>query len=277
MEQKKICEDNLNSFQTENENELMVKKRYGFLPLSIWYLVKNDKLQHYISDDLGIGSYGDKTKQQLSQFNPTVAEKIIKIWSKKGDKILDHFSGRCRALIAQLLERQYTGYEISPKVYTQLMNRINKKTLTDFKSKPIVYNKDCRLMEHNDEFNLIFTCPPYWDVEDYNKAYDEDVDGQLSNYNTYEYFLREYEIVIKKCFFALKIDGFVVWVVSDIRRNKELIPFSSDTIKIFQKCGFIMHDIIINKLNSLAVMGVGSALNNKYTPKIHEYILVFKK
>jgi DNA modification methylase len=264
-----------------NEEEAMVRKRYGFLPTSVWYLTKTQGLLKLVEDNIGTGSYGDGNP--LSQFNPVVAEKIIKIWSKEGEKILDPFAGRCRAIMARHLNRHYRGYEISPKAYSQLQANLNRNSLhlwtgETYKCVPVLCNQDSRLMvEPDEEYDLIFSCPPFWDVEDYNEQYGEHELGQLSDIHDYDKFLADYKIIIANCYKALKTGKYAVWVVADIRRNKTLIPFHADTIRIFQEVGFACHDVIVNQLNSLAIMGIGQALENKYTPKMHEYILVFKK
>ena len=258
-----------------------VYAKYGFLPTSCWWFAKTASLQAYVDDEVAEGTYAresDVANNRLSQFNPVIAEKIIRIWSEPHDKILDPFAGRARGLMAQLHNRQYVGYEISPKVCKQLQERLARQGLgKGYQHAPQVLNKDSRTIDYGEMFDLVFSCPPYWNVEDYNEAYGESNPGQLSDFKKYEDFLVDYEAIIGKCFKALKKGKYAVWVVSDIRRDKKLIPFAADTIRIFQKQGFTPHDIVINKLNSLAVLGIGSALENKYTPKVHEYILVFKK
>ena len=154
---------------------------------------------------------------------------------------------------------------------------MDTQRLNTYKYKPEVRNADSRTIDAIEEFDMVFSCPPYWDVEDYNKLYGENLGGSLSEIKTYADFLHVYQHIIAKCHRALKPGKYAVWVVGDIRRDKTLIPFAADSIRIFMEVGFTLHDVIINKLNSMSVMGVGSALDNKYTPKMHEYILVFKK
>jgi len=269
------CESNKNKSKFAD----MVLYKFGFVPTSCWWFNKTHSLQVFINDELAENTYStiDVAAQRLSQFNPVIAEKIIKIWSNKHDKILDPFAGRCRALMAQFLERQYVGYEISKTVCNILTLRINQIRLNKYLYTPKIINSDSNTMKYNEEFDFIFSCPPYWNVEDYTTAYNEKMVGQLSDISNYNEFLVAYTNIIQKCYTALKKGKYAVFVVSDIRREKKLIPFSMHTINIFQKVGFELHDIIINKLNSLAILGVGQALENGYTPKIHEYILVFRK
>lgn len=253
------------------------KVKYGFLPTSLWYVVKDKKLLLFMHDDMADDTYAKGAP--LSQFNPTVAERIIKYWSEPGDKILDPFSGRTRCMCAYNLDRHYTGYEISPKVFNYLNEKmaVQKRLVAKTNINITLVNSDSRTMPHREEFDLIFSCPPYFDVEDYNKLYEEQLTGQMGSVHKYEEFMVMYEDVIKKCYNALKKDKYCVWVVGDIRRDKQLIPFATDTINIFRKIGFKMHDIVINELNSLSILGIGCCAENKYTAKKHEYILVFKK
>jgi len=271
--------------------QMLVKKRLGFLPTSIWRITKTKTLNRYVDDEMAKGTYGgwkqgktgrkyvwnEPKEARLSQFNPVVAERVIKIWSKEGEKILDPFSGRCRALIAQKLNRQYFGYEISPKAHAKMKERLARNTLTPFKFPAQVICGDSAKINTVNEFDMVFSCPPYWDVEDYDKCYVEKTEGQLSSLHEYKDFLKQYGKIIKKCYTALKPGKFCVWVVNDIRRDKRLIPFGSDTINLFEQAGFHFHDIIINELFGLAIMGVRRVLTLNYVPKMHEYILVFKK
>lgn len=260
----------------EKAKEGMVKSKYGFLPVSIWHIAKDKVLSLSVRDDIGKDSYANN--KQLSEFNPLVANRIIRYWSKPGDWLLDPFAGRNRALMAYNTARNYVGYEISQKVCAYLNDKLQaQRRLIDKNISIEVINADCGTMEYNEKFDLAFSCPPYWDVEDYNKLYGEANAHNLGSMHNYDMFLAEYEKVIAKVYKALKDGKFCVWVVNDIRRDKQLIPFHVDTINIFLRNGFFLHDIVINELNSLSILGLQSCDANNYTAKIHEYILVFRK
>jgi len=260
----------------EIREDQTVKRQLGFIPTSVLYLRKSQSLQKSVNDKLGQDSYTRGTTS-LSQFNPALAELIIKLWSNKDDIILDPFAGRCRAIVARNMDRKYIGYEISVKAYEHLLQTLKRNTLVQHKHQPKVINISSEQIEADCIADLVFSCPPYWNVEDYDKAYGEQIDGQLSSIPNYDAFLLIYKNIIGKCFNALKPGKYVVWVVADIRRNKTLIPFGADTIKIFQDVGFKVHDVIINKLDSLAIRGIAQCIKNNYLPKMHEYVLVFKK
>jgi hypothetical protein len=46
---------------------------------------------------------------------------------------------------------------------------------------------------------------------------------------------------------------------------------------VFCGAGFVLHDLLIHKLDSAAIVGCGNFDNNNFVTKSHEYILVFKK
>ena len=77
---------------------------------------------------------------------------------------------------------------------------------------------------------------------------------------------------------VLKWNKFAVYVVGDVRFGGKFYPLHVDFINIFTDVGFELWDIIINILISpRAWFAVGTNAKRKYTHKIHEYILVFKK
>jgi len=90
-----------------NGVDFMVRSRYGFLPTSVWHEDKNSALMAYVSDKLRGSETGGNP---LSEFNPTVADHILRYWSEPNDWVLDPFAGRTRALIAKTLGRNYVGF-----------------------------------------------------------------------------------------------------------------------------------------------------------------------
>ena len=76
---------------------------------------------------------------------------------------------------------------------------------------------------------------------------------------------------------VLKEDKYSIWVCSDWR-NGRFFCFHQDLINLHLERGFVLHDIIINVLNSpFVAFKAGFNDKYKYTGKTHEYILVFKK
>jgi tRNA1(Val) A37 N6-methylase TrmN6 len=80
-----------------------------------------------------------------------------------------------------------------------------------------------------DKFDFVYSCPPYYDLEQYS-----DDPNDLSNIDSYDEFLRSYRSIIAKSCALLKDDRFACFVVGDIRdKNGFYRNFVSDTTKAF--------------------------------------------
>lgn len=260
-----------------------VKEQFGFIPLSVINPTKKSRNKWadkaYIEGDPETEMRrpsGIQYVQNLgfSEFHAGLAENIIRYWSLKGSRVVDPFSGRAtRAVISSTLGREYYGYEISPSTVKRVNERLKELNLD-----ATIYQDDgTKLAQTPDNFaDLVFTCPPYWNLERYEK-----VPGQLSEAKSYDEFL----LSIKECGEnierVMKPGSFCVWVCADFRgyhgMNK-LCTFHVDTINLFNEAGLITHDIIILENNSpFAAVQMGKVAAKRYTSKIHEYILVFRK
>lgn len=252
---------------------------------SIWKYntTKDIKSEHFQQSVKIIDNFINFADDKIfSEFNPSTAKNIISFWSKKDDSILDPFAGRTRALISYVMGRKYFGFEININTW-----KYNQK-LIDFysinKNNTKIVPIDCdniniakqwlkyKKLKH---FDMLFTCPPYWNIETYgNKK------NQLSNINNYTIFLKELIIRLNKNINLIKKDGYICIVVGDFRKNKKYYTFHNDIINEFKNNKDIkLHDIVIlqNIPYSVGAFYFGSSKRNKKVAKIHEYLLVFKK
>ena len=122
--------------------------------------------------------------------------------------------------------------------------------------------------------DMIFTCPPYWNLEKY-----ESIKGQLSDYKGYADFLERFRGIMAKAVSYLKDGGFCALVVGDWRRNNRYYTFHNDCLMILEGLGLELWDFIVNQVNTFDVACVrfGQFRERKYTAKVHEFVLVFKK
>jgi DNA modification methylase len=262
-----------------------VKEELGWLPESIWHLTKGDYWQRFFKDSrdpLGINQKRSSLYEGHTEFNPLLAERVYRYWSNEDDEVLDPFAGRTtRGLVARVMGRHYEGYEVAPLTFEE-----TKQNLTGIEKcwQPSMFNQQlgkwqlwmsdgtilANTLDKSKDF--IFTCPPYWKLEQYEQALD-----QLSQINDYSAFIECIKRCALNCYRVLKSGRFCVWVVNDFRLDGRFYPFHSDVIWAFRPSGLILHDIIINRLNSPVVMGAAQARRLKQTLKIHEYLLVWKK
>lgn len=278
-----------------------VIKKYGFLPSSVWNLrVADSRLNDIIKDnDPSVRTtqrmfnqtkeLPDQmhiiTQRKISQsyFNPVVAERIVKFYTEKGENILDPFMGRATRMITALaLGRNYVGFDVSPKSINfnhKRLDEVQKEQMAKFETKATLFLSDGTKLAPEgiplaeESFDLIFTCPPYWDLEKY-----ESVNGQLSDCLSYEEFMIKIEKSVQRCREVLKKGRHCIWVVNDFRKEGHYYNFHGDLISLFLKNRWNLHDIVINVLIS-PYMHLGAERNDelKYMAKQHEYILVFKK
>ena len=76
----------------------------------------------------------------------------------------------------------------------------------------------------------------------------------------------------------MKPGAFAVWVCGDWRDGGVYRSFHADTINLFQEAGLIHHDTIIMENQSpFAALQMGKVASKRYTSKIHEFIVVFRK
>ena len=271
---------------------MTVEASYGFLPTSVWNILKSRTWTNLIQDKSAVrgtrgkGAAGDRGHLKgiaFSEFNPDLAERIIRYWSIEGDLIVDPFGGRAiRAIVAIKLKRNYIGYEIAPSAYRFTNERLDyvremaeyafdfDNTLGD---STIILGNGCKMSDvSTDTADMIFTCPPYHNLEKY-----ESVEGQLSDIDEYEEFLEKISLCTQHCKRVLKPGKFAVWVVADWRRNG-FKCFHKDCIDIFLKQGFELWDIVVSYYpGQFIYLNIERCEDHKYTSKTHEYVLVFRK
>ena len=214
-----------------------------------------------------------------SSFNPVLCEIVYKWFlPKDSDRILDPFAGGIvRGAVASILNHEYAGFDVNPvQVDSNIKEWEKVREKYEIRDSTRWLKYDCRKFVSNDKFDLIFTCPPYYNLEVYS-----DLESDLSTKATYKDFLVEYTDIIKHTYSLLKDDCFSVWVVSDVRDKitTEYYGLVADTIKIHQQAGFKFYKEIIlyNDTGNLAITS-GDYLNKaRKVGRQHQNVLVFFK
>ena len=217
----------------------------------------------------------DNKDNYVSVFDPALCEIVYKWFCPDNGKILDPFAGgSVRGIVANYLGYKYTGIDIRQEQVDS--NREQGLDILDVNNQPNWYVGDSNALldgEWNDEFDLVFSCPPYADLEVYS-----DLDGDISN-KPYDEFLFLYESIIGKSCKLLKQGGYACFVVGEVRdKNGYYIGFVPDTIRAFEKCGmkFYNEAILLNPVASASMRANGNMKTEKLV-KIHQNVLVFKK
>ena len=141
---------------------------------------------------------------------------------------------------------------------------------------PVWHTGDSRDIKNiiKDEYDLIFSCPPYANLEVYSD------DAKDISTLSYPEFIKAYREIIKNCVDMLKDDRFACFVVGDIRDKKGIYcNFVSDTIAAFQDAGTKLYNeaILITAVGSLPIR-VGRQFDaGRKLGKTHQNVLVFIK
>ena len=214
-----------------------------------------------------------------SSFNPVICEVVYR-WFLPKDKhrILDPFAGGIvRGAVASILKHEYTGFDVNPvQVDSNYAEYAKVSEKYEIHGSTRWLNYDCRKYVSHEKYDLIFTCPPYYNLEIYS-----DLQEDLSTKATYEEFLKDYQQIIEHTYDLLDDDCFSVWVVSDVRdkTTTEYYGLVADTIKLHQQAGFKFYNEIIlyNDTGNLAITS-GDYLNKaRKVGRQHQNILVFFK
>lgn len=209
-----------------------------------------------------------------SIFDPVLCELVYRWFCPKGGKILDPFAGgSVRGVVAGYLGYDYTGIELRPEQVEA--NRQQAEICKDKKPIWIVGDSANADTLATGEYDLIFSCPPYYDLEVYSES-----PGELSAIPAYDAFIQAYRLIISKCVTMLKPNRFACFVVGDIRDKKGFYRnFVSDTITAFQEAGGILYNdaILITAVGSLPIRVARAFQSNRKLGKTHQNVLIFYK
>jgi len=125
------------------------------------------------------------------------------------------------------------------------------------------------------EYDLIFSCPPYYDLELYS-----DLEGELSAVPSYDDFIKAYREIVSKSVVMLRDNSFACFVVGDIRDKKGFYRnFVSDTISAFQDAGMLLYNeaILVTAVGSLPIRVTRAFQSNRKLGKTHQNVLIFYK
>lgn len=225
-----------------------------------------------VSDTAGLSSTG------TSVFDPVLCELAYRWFSPVDGVVLDPFAGGVvRGAIAAALGRRYIGVDLRPeqiqanelewaKIRSQLTDTVDPTWIVGDSTQI-----DTLVSERAD---LVFSCPPYADLEKYS-----DDPADLSNMS-YEDFCTFYGEICTKSVDLLRDDSFIVWVIGDVRDKKGiyrgLIP---ETIRAFEEAGaqYYNEAILVSPVGSLAMRASKFFTTSRKLGKTHQTVLVFVK
>jgi len=223
-------------------------------------------------------------------FPMELCSRLIDIYTKKGDVVLDPFMGSGSTLVvAKEKQRKGIGFDINPTFVKLAKRRLSQQKLVEVGNvEPEIYCDDARNIVKYvkpSSVDLVITSPPYWNIHtrkrsaDYKKSRPySDLEKDLGNINDFNCFMAELKSIFEKVFTVLKHGKKCIVVVMDIRFGSQFFPFHSNVIEIMRQIGFVLEDITIwdrrREYNNLRPLGYPYVF---IVNKVHEYILIFRK
>ncbi len=218
-------------------------------------------------------------------FIPQVPRQLFSRYTKKGDWILDPFSGSGTALIeAQRMKRNAIGIELQEEVAKESQSRIKQERNNESKIRVVCGNSQIinmnKLLEGSNIKNVQFIIfhPPYWDMIKFSEDKND-----LSNSDTLEDYLNRFGKVIDNTTNYLEKDRYCAVVVGDKFANSQVIPLGFYCMNLFIERGFLLKAILVKNFDRTKGKAGQEkvwryrALSSDIYVFDHEYIFIFKK
>lgn len=211
-----------------------------------------------------------------SIFDPVVCEIAYRWYTRPGDLILDPFAGgSVRGIVASTLGRPYVGIDL--RAEQTEANRLQAADICPAMP-PVWITGDAddidALIPDIDPVDLVFTCPPYHDLEVYS---DDPADLSAMSWDD---FLSVYRRIIRKCADRLATDRFMVIVVGDVRDRQGIyrgLPWV--TIHAMQEAGLRLYQdaVLLDPHGSMQLAAPRTFRASRKLTRLHQYMLVAVK
>tara|TARA_R110001583_G_scaffold31420_3_gene107456 strand:- start:3498 stop:4823 length:1326 start_codon:yes stop_codon:yes gene_type:complete len=209
----------------------------------------------------------------VSMLDPVLAELMVLWFGVVGGKAFDPFAGdTVFGFVAATCGMEFEGIELRPEQATLNQQRADSAGLNARYHCDTAANLEDYI--EDDSLDLIFTCPPYADLEKYSDDPDD-----LSNMSHDEFF-NIYGDIMRKTFSKLKNNRFAVVVMGEVRgKNGGYIGTVPGTIEIMKSAGFQFYNelILVNTFGTMPIVAGRFLTTTRKTAKAHQNVLVFLK
>jgi hypothetical protein len=274
----------------------MLRDRFIVPPFSVldsshseWQRRKRNWLSLGIQSEVGRdvqASFGNKGRQDFigkameevgpwSVFDPVLCELVYRWWSQAEGLVLDPFAGgSVRGIVAAMMGREYRGVELRPEQVAANWEQNARLAALYPGIGPIWEQEDSARYLPDCWADLIFSCPPYGDLEVYS-----DDPADLSNMSR-EGFAKQYAAIIREAVARLKPNRFAVFTVGNYRSGDgSLVDLVGLTVASFEEAGAAYYGdaILVVPAGSLPVLSSHAFPRGRKPMKKHQYVLLFVK
>lgn len=214
---------------------------------------------------------------ETSVFDPVLCESMYRWFAPDGIKarIIDCFAGgSVRGVVAERLGHEYLGIDLSSK-QIEANNKQAELIGCNLNNINWIVDNSKNVDDHaeDDSFDLMLTCPPYFDLEKYSENPDD-----LSNLD-YETFIEDYSEILIKTANKVKNNRFAVVVISNVRDKRGLLrDLISLTTQSMSEAGFNLYNnaVLIRQIGSGALRA-RKQMESRKLVSTHDNILVYYK
>lgn len=255
---------------------------------------------HYVAPETPAASISNTG---TSVFDPVLCEVAYRWFSPPTGTVLDPFAGgSVRGVVASVLGRRYVGVELRPEQVHA--NRVNAGEIVgpdaawDFAGRtpmPVWVEgsaTDLRALVPRARrgtvpagglaesvphagADLVFTCPPYADLEVYS---DDPRDLSTAPYAVFRAMLAS---AIAQSAELLADDRFAIWVVGEARDPRTGYSYGivADTVAAARAAGLGLYNeaILYTAIASAAMRATNQHVNSRKLVRVHQHVLVFVK
>jgi hypothetical protein len=211
-----------------------------------------------------------------SIFDPVLCELVYRWFCPPGGTVLDPFAGgSVRGIVAAKCGLEYVGIDLSARQVEA--NEAQAEEICADGIRPVWIVGDSANIDAlaaGVEADLVFSCPPYFDLEVYS-----DAPGELSQMKWPE-FLQVYGAIIAEVCGHLKQNRFACFVVGDVRDKQGFyLNFPGETIRAFQDAGARLYNeaVLVTAVGSLPIRIGAQFTSGRKLGKTHQNVLVFYK
>ena len=129
-------------------------------------------------------------------------------------------------------------------------------------------------LKETPEIDMIFTCPPYYDLEQYSE------DPQDLSALSHDEFDKIYEDIINKSVSLLSENSFSVFVVGDVRdKNGVYLDLIGKTVAAHKKAGAVYYNsaVLLEAVGTASMRAARIFNGGRKLCKVHQNVLVFYK
>lgn len=252
---------------TSGDPSFYAKKRAKEAELGRELSTEEFLADHYSASDA-------PTASGTSIFDPVLCEIAYRWFCPPGGTVLDPFAGgSVRGIVAARLGRPYVGIELRAEQVAA--NQAQADLAGDPSPRWIAGDsRDLAQLAAGIEADLVFSCPPYWNLERYS-----DDPSDLSTMPLAD-FLKAQGEIIAQAVARLRPNRFAVWVIGDVRDAYGFfVNLPGLTVEAFEAAGarFYNDAILVTAVGSLPIRVGRQFTAARKLGRTHQNVLVFCK